>query len=59
MSYGRKVLFCHWYIEVKTKITYDINRLKSRDILDPIYLPIEKSVDILPILYKNDLRYEI
>ena len=51
MSYGRKVLFCHWYIEVNTKITYDINRLKSRDILDPIYLPIEKSVDILAILY--------
>ena len=59
MSYGRKVLFCHWYIEVKTKITHDINRLKSRDILDPIYLPIEQSVDILAILYENDLGYVI
>ena len=37
--------------KVQTKRTYDINPLKSRDILDPFYLPIKKSVDILSILY--------
>ena len=35
----------------KRKSTYNINPLKSRDILDPIYVPTKKSVDILAILH--------
>ena len=40
--------------KVKMKSTYNVNPLKSRDILDRIYLPIKKSVDILAILYSYD-----
>ena len=33
-----------------------MNPFKSRDILDPIYLPIKKSVDIQAILYSSSNR---
>ena len=49
--------FCYCYTSMMSQTAkyvlriININPLKSRDILDPINLPIKKSVEILAILY--------
>ena len=54
-KYARTQLDIDW----NTRLPYDIYQLKSRDpiffksrnVIDSIYLPVKKSVDILDILY--------